>query len=151
MINLDSESIDLIFSYYFTYVKLCGISTALTVPNLSAVDPKMVGTVHALESETVQDIISPTNRDREIGLVQARWVLRRNEWRVRGKWVIEISIVWMTIALELPMTWSVSDQIPVEMTQTVRRAQSGNALISSFVHSDMARIKLSASTMEHTW
>ena len=101
-------------SYHITYVKFCSISAPLTVPNFFVVDPKMVGTVHTLKSETVQCIISPTIWNRKIGLVQACWVLRRNKWRVRGKRVTDIGIVGMTITLELPMTWTVSDLILVE-------------------------------------
>lgn len=69
----------------------------------------MVGTVYTFEPKTVENIIVPVIRDREIDLVQACWVLRRNKWRVRGEWVTDIGIVWMTIALELPMTWDISD------------------------------------------
>lgn len=114
LIDFNSENVDLVFSYHITYIKLCRIATTLTVPNQFAVDPDMVGTVHSLESKTVGNIILPMIWDREMCLVQSCRVLRRNKWRVRGKWIADVSVVWMTIALELPVTWSVSDQGFVE-------------------------------------
>ena len=135
LIHLDHKGIEVVFSYHITYVKLCGISTTLTVSNLFAVDPDMVGAVHTIEPKTVQNIILPTIRDREIGLVQACWVLRRNKWRVRGKWVVDIGVVWMTVALELPMTWDISDQFLVESRQNCRKmSQFQNDLIASVLH-----------------
>ena len=128
LINLDSEGINLVFSYHVTYVKFCRISTALTVSNLFAVDPEMVGTVHTFESKTVQNFMLPTIWDREISLVQACWVLRRNKWWVRRKWVVDIGVVWMTIALELPVTWNTLDRISLEANQTLRRYLSTKRL-----------------------
>ena len=109
LINLYSKDIDLIFSYHLTYIKLCSVAATLTVSNQVTVDPKVVGTVHTLESKTVRNVILPMIRNRELGLIQAGRVLRRNKWRVRRKWVTDVSVVWMTIALELPMTWNISD------------------------------------------
>lgn len=147
LIDLNPEEIDLIFSYHITYIKLCSIATTLTVPNHFAVDPEMVGTVHSLESKTVRNIIVPMIRDREMCLVQSCRVLRRNKWRIRRKWVADVRVVWMTITLELPMTWSVSDQGFVEARQFVRLSRCNNDLTAPFVHDSNAHTNSMIGTM----
>lgn len=152
LIDLDPEDIDLVFLYHITYIKLCSIATTLTVPNHFAVDPDMVGTVHSLESKTVENIIVPMIRDREMCLVQSCRVLRWNKWRVRRKRVANVSVVWMTIALELPVTCSVSDQDSVEARQFVRLSQCTNDLTAPFVHDSNAHTNSMICTMrQKTW
>ena len=188
LVHLDSESIDLVFSYHITYVKFGSVSATLTVSYLFAVDPDMIGTIHALKPQTVQYIVLPTIRDREIFLVQACWILGRNKRRVGRKRVIEIAelqyssqsgfltqvqralkhakrvdapktclraqdeikerrygrrkylrVVWVTIALELPMTWNGSDNDWVELKQAVRLSQCKHARPTPLAHNDRAQ------------
>ena len=188
LVHLDSEGIDLVFSYYITYVKFGSISATLTVSYLFAVDPDMIGTIHALKPQTVQYIVLPTIRDREIFLVQACWILGRNKRRVGGKWVIDVAglqfssqsgflaevqralkyakrvdapktclraqdeikegrygrrkylrVVWVTIALKLPMTWNGSDKDWVESKQAVRLSQCKHARTVPLAHNDRAQ------------
>ena len=109
LVYLDPERIPLSFSasHNITNVKFRSIAASLAVPNLFPIYPDMVSAVHSFESKSIREaaIDLPVSWDREVRLVQPSWIVRWRIWRMCWKWIIEVGVVRMAVALQLPSSY----------------------------------------------
>lgn len=73
------------------------------------VHPDVKSTVHAFEPQPVCKSAKnhPIAWNGEVGFVYSSRVFGRHKGRGRGKWVVEVGVVGMTVALQLPVAGDV--------------------------------------------
>lgn len=84
-------------------IELGRIPASLTVSNSFAIDPDVERAVNTLKPQPVLEVCSLSSLNFEFALVCPGLVyFRRNIWRIYGKGIHDVGIMWRSVALELP-------------------------------------------------